>query len=127
MHRREFMKLATAATLCGATANLASAATATAEPAKRYKCRITVLRKLFHADLYDQHPYGRRAACGRFEEGQVFMTESPWDPPPGFCTWAWADLRAIIHKIHAGDPTVMISCCTDGLRPVLFKFERIEA
>lgn len=122
------MKLAASATLCSATAGIALAADATQiNPEKAFKCRITVLRKLFHADLYDQHPYGKRSGCGRFEEGQVFVTDSPWDPPPGFCTWAWADLRAIIHKVHAGNPTVMISCCTDGLRPVLFKCERIDA
>ncbi|MGA2470988.1 MAG: TIGR04076 family protein [Solirubrobacteraceae bacterium] len=50
----------------------------------------------------------------------------PWDAPEGFCQWAWADLRSIIHRIHAGNPTTMVSCCTDGLRPVFFKFEAVD-
>jgi uncharacterized repeat protein (TIGR04076 family) len=32
----------------------------------------------------------------------------------------------VIHRVHAGNPTVMISCCTDGLRPVFFKLEAVE-
>jgi uncharacterized repeat protein (TIGR04076 family) len=126
MERRNFMTLAGAAS----TVALAEAARADSpqrmEPAEKHKCRITVLRKDFNADWYAQHPYGEAKACGRFEVGQEFVTQSPWDPPEGFCPWAWADLRPIIHRVHAGNPTVMISCCTDGLRPVFFKFEAIE-
>ncbi|MBI5961418.1 MAG: TIGR04076 family protein [Chloroflexi bacterium] len=93
----------------------------------KFKCRITVRKKVFHEDLYQQYPYGGAHACGRFEEGQVFITNNRWDPPDGFCHWAWADLRSIIQSIHSGHPTTMISCCTDGLRPVTFKFERIDS
>lgn len=90
-----------------------------------FRCKITVIRKSFHEDLYRQYPYGDANSCGRFEEGQEFITTSVWDPPNGFCVWAWADLRSLIHSKHAGNPTVMIASCTDGLRPVLFKIERI--
>jgi uncharacterized repeat protein (TIGR04076 family) len=91
-----------------------------------YKCKITVIRKSFNEDLYKQYPYGEPAACGRHEVGQEFITESEWDPPEGLCSWAWADMRFIIHSMHAGNPIVKIESCTDGLRPVLFKVERIE-
>ncbi|MBN1428763.1 MAG: TIGR04076 family protein [Anaerolineae bacterium] len=96
------------------------------EEHKRYRCKITVIRKLFHEDLYEQYPYSIPGSCGRFEVGQEFITASPWDPPDGFCAWAWADLRPMIHAKHAGDPITMISCCTDGLRPVLFRLELVE-
>jgi uncharacterized repeat protein (TIGR04076 family) len=92
-----------------------------------YRCKITVLRKTFHEDLYEQYPCGPPAACGRLEVGQVFLTESEWDPPEGLCTWAWADMRPVIHGIHGGNPQVKIESCTDGLRPVLFKLERVDA
>lgn len=91
-----------------------------------YRCKITVLRKEFHQDLYQQYPYGAASACGRFEEGQVYVTDNRWDPPDGFCQWAWGDLRPMIQSIHAGHSVTMISCCTDGLRPVTFKLERID-
>lgn len=79
---------------------------------ENFRCRITVLRKAFHEDLYRQYPYGAALPCGRFEEGQVFVTPNRWDPPEGFCPWAWGDLRPIVQSIHGGHPVVMISCCT---------------
>lgn len=93
---------------------------------EEFRCKITVLRKGFNEDLYQQYPYGAAGPCGRLEEGQVFITGNRWDPPEGFCHWAWGDLRPIIHSIHAGHSVTMISCCTDGLRPVTFKLERID-
>ncbi|MBN1304234.1 MAG: TIGR04076 family protein [Anaerolineales bacterium] len=93
---------------------------------EKYRCQITVLRRDFREDLYQQHPYGWAQPCGRLEEGQVFVTESRWDPPEGFCQWAWRDLSPIIQSIHGGHPATMIACCTDGLRPVTFKLERID-
>jgi len=92
---------------------------------EKYRCKITVLRKAFNEDLYRQYPYGAASPCGRLEEGQVFITNSRWDPPEGFCHWAWGDLRPMIQSIHAGHSVTMISCCTDRLRPVTFKLERI--
>lgn len=95
---------------------------------EKYRCKITVLRKVFNADLYREYPYGAALPCGRFEEGQVFVTNNRWDPPEGFCCdWAWADLRPMIHAMHAGHPVASISCCTDGLRPVTFKLESVES
>ncbi len=93
---------------------------------EKYKCRITVLKKSFNEELYKLYPYGMASACGRFEEGQVFVTENRWDPPEGFCAWAWRDLTPIIQSVHSGRTVPAIACCTDGLRPVLFKLERIE-
>ncbi len=91
-----------------------------------YKCKITVLKKTFNEEMYKLYPYGFATACGRLEEGQVFVTNNRWDPPEGFCPWAWHDLVSIIQSIHAGRDVPAIACCTDGLRPVLFKLERIE-
>jgi uncharacterized repeat protein (TIGR04076 family) len=90
------------------------------------RCRITVLIRSFNKDLYFQYPSGAPEVCGRLVEGQQFVTENRWDPPEGLCTWAWADMRPIIHAIHGGDTTVRIFSCSDGLRPVLFKLERVE-
>ena len=51
--------------------------------------------------------------------------------PTGFCSWAWADIqRDVAHLAMGGDfpwmreKGMMISCCTDGLRPVIFRLER---
>ena len=93
---------------------------------EKYKCKITVLRKAFNEDLYKKYPYGIASACGRLNEGQVFITENRWDPPEGFCQWAWRDLLPIIHSIHAGQTFPVVACYADGLRPVFFSLERIE-
>jgi uncharacterized repeat protein (TIGR04076 family) len=91
-----------------------------------YKCKITVIKKSFNNDLYRKYPYGPEGACGRLEEGQVFISESRWDPPEGFCIWAWSELRPMIQGIHSGNRIPKVSCCTDGLRPVTFLLELIE-
>jgi uncharacterized repeat protein (TIGR04076 family) len=126
MKRRSFIRKASAASTAAFVGEAMAGETKKYEPQEKYHCKITVLRKDFNEDFYRRHPYGQAAACGRFEVGQEFLTQNPWDPPAGFCQWAWADLRSIIHRIHAGNPTVMIACCTDGLRPVFFKLEAVE-
>lgn len=93
---------------------------------EKYGCKITVLSKSFNEDLYRKYPYGQAAACGRLEEGQVFITDNRWDPPVGFCLWAWSELQSTIHSIHSGDELPKVACCTDGLRPVTFLLERVE-
>jgi uncharacterized repeat protein (TIGR04076 family) len=124
MERRNFIKSAAAAACCMTGLPVQNL---TAKPEyENYKCKITVLRKSFNEDLYKEYPYGHASSCGRLEVGQVFVTENVWDPPQGFCTWAWGDLRSMIHSIHAGNPGPLICSCTDGLRPVLFKFERLN-
>ena len=69
-------------------------------------------------------PYGAASPCSRHEVGQTFFTNSRWDPPEGFCSWAWGDIRPLIMAVHGGDQVAMVACCTDGIRPVYFKIER---
>jgi uncharacterized repeat protein (TIGR04076 family) len=91
-----------------------------------YRCKITVLRRTFNQDFYDQYPVRHAGPCDSLSDGQEFLTEIPWAPPEGLCTWAWADMRSLIHAIHAGSPVVKVFSCSDGLRPVFFKLERVD-
>ena len=59
-----------------------------------------------------------------FEEGQEFVVKSPYQPPEGFCQWAWADIRQFILGVYFGWEDAVVACCTDGFRPVIFKLER---
>jgi uncharacterized repeat protein (TIGR04076 family) len=93
---------------------------------EKYRCRITVLKKTFNEDLYRQFPCGGAHECGILEAGQTFVTENRWSPPDGLCTWAWSEMRPVIQAIHGGSEVVKIACCTDGLRPVFFKLERVD-
>lgn len=54
--------------------------------------------------------------------------------PEGFCPYAWIDLYPSICALMDGreltnawykNPKVKLLCCTDGVRPVLFKLEQV--
>jgi uncharacterized repeat protein (TIGR04076 family) len=100
------------------------------------KCKITVVRRTINQDLIDEYLSDTRESFGRcqaYEDGQEFVIESFPLKPEGFCDWAWADIhRDIVAVMFGGSypwikqPGTAITCCTDGLRPVIFKVERIE-
>ncbi len=90
--------------------------------------RITVLKKLHHRDLIEKYTdTGDWTPCAVFEEGQEFVVpgSAPWDMPPGFCGWAWADIQKTVWGMSRGGPNRFVTCCTDGFRPVVFLLERI--
>lgn len=103
------------------------------------RCKITVLRKEFYSDLAEQYLSNPAVGkCAVFEEGQEFIVtkENYLTMLDGkFCSEAWA---AISHYVYAAlqggsvmhgwtrDQKVMITCCNDGIRPVIFKIERLE-
>jgi uncharacterized repeat protein (TIGR04076 family) len=102
------------------------------------KARITVIKKVSLNDLYGATPPAPvdenriTPQCSRFEVGQEFVVDSH-NCPEGFCNWAYADIqRDLAHILYGGyypwmkDKNIAIACCTDGLRPVIFKIERIE-
>ena len=96
------------------------------------KVKITVLKTLNMNDLYgDNLPCDLDESftptCPRLSEGQEFISEEG-DYPPGFCAWAFTDIYRDISLCRLGglDNKVLVSCCSDGVRPVTFKVERIE-
>jgi len=51
----------------------------------------------------------------------------------GLCSWAFADIQRDITLLRLGgnfpwmkEKGTILSCCTDGVRPVTFKLERID-
>ncbi len=95
------------------------------------KVKITVVKKMANPDLVEQYGKGVVLPCDRFEEGQEFLLDKP-AKPENFCSWAWADIhRDITILMFDGNlpwinqPGTGIACCTDGLRPVVFKLERV--
>ena len=101
------------------------------------KTKITVVKRLSSKDLYGNNPPAKikeemvTPQCPALKEGQEFIFER--DCPPGFCSWAFADIQRDIMAITFGssypwikEKNVAITCCTDGLRPVIFRVERIE-
>ena len=99
------------------------------------KCRITVLRRMANHDLIEEYKHKTVAPCDLFVDEQVFILDN-WDhPPEGFCEWAWADIHKKLMLVVGEAELVpepirqagmMIACCTDGFRPVVFKMERLD-
>ena len=103
------------------------------------KVKITVLKKECYKDLqqeYLQNPESGK--CEFFEEGQVFIVDNEgfFRMMNGkFCSEAWDCISRYVYAALQGgsimkgwtkDEKVMITCCNDGTRPVIFKLERID-
>ena len=104
----------------------------------RSKVKITVLKRvdpsiIFNGKVPNMPGTDRKyGICTAFKEGQEFIVENG-EKPDGFCSWAWRDVYKDMSVLRFGgdfDPWVekgvAITCCTDGIRPVSFKMERIE-
>ena len=97
--------------------------------------KITVVKNVNNKDMFGDNPpvaFTATPECDRVEMGQEFISNQG-ECPPGFCSWAFADIQRDITHLRLGgdfpwikDEGAMLSCCTDGVRPVIFKLERIE-
>ncbi len=102
------------------------------------RVKVTVLKRvdpeyIFDGKVPDQPGTGKPYEICRFEEGTEWIVEKSMAMPEGFCSWAWRDLYkdlAVISKGGDFDPWVnkgeMYTACTDGIRPVSFKLERLD-
>ena len=99
--------------------------------------KITVVRKYFFKDLIDQFLNNPDSVeeCDFFNEGDTFIFEGNAEMPKGFCPWAWIDIYHSVSSISKGatlsdwynQEGMSIVCCSDGLRPVIFKIESIDS
>jgi uncharacterized repeat protein (TIGR04076 family) len=103
--------------------------------AKRHRIKITVVKRLSPKEVFGEAPPEVPADlspyCDRLNEGQEFIVEESGTMPQGFCSWAWHDIYPALTGLRFGGnyPWVtkegmIYSCCTDGVRPVIFKIER---
>jgi uncharacterized repeat protein (TIGR04076 family) len=98
--------------------------------------KITVLKKHFYPDMADEYLTEGRSVgpCPLLEEGDTFLYKGSAVMPEGFCPWAWIDVYRGISGIAAGATNVpwnnrdgmTILCCTDGIRPVVFRIEAMD-
>ena len=105
----------------------------------RHKVRITVLKVVGPEELFgDEAPLNPETGkihdkCPMHKAGQEFTVTHNYAKPDGFCPGAWQDIRETVSVLHLGGTfypwfkeNEMIKCCTDGLRPVIFRIERLE-
>jgi len=99
------------------------------------KVKITVLKKEFDPVLAEEYlTDGREAgACPLLKVGDEFLYEGGAEMPAGFCPWAWIDIYHGVSALSAGASFApwnsregeQILCCTDGIRPVVFRVEAL--
>ena len=102
------------------------------------KVRITVLKRAVFEDVCQEYgseaflAHGGCSPCGRFEDDQEFILEHGLDKPDDFCSYAWADIRHELMVVlnggsrpYVGPEGTAIVCCTDAMKPVIFKIERM--
>ena len=109
----------------------------------QHKVKITVIDKKCYQDLQKEYLADPLSGhCPMFQIGDEFILERNeekddfWHMLNGkFCSEAWdAISRYVYTGLQGGsimqgwtnDEKMMIACCNDGTRPVIFKIERID-
>lgn len=96
--------------------------------------RITVLR-MFHPDevFGDGYPIEKQdwmGPCNIHYEGQEYIVHDG-EMPEGFCSGAWVAIYPHIRMLTMGgnmpgdDQGITLGSCNDGLRPVIYKIQRV--
>ena len=111
----------------------------------QHKCKITVIRKECFDNLQEKYLSNPKSGpCPVFEVGQEFILERNskrddfWHMLDGTfpCAEAWDCISRYVYAALQGgsimkgwtnDERMMIACCNDGTRPVIFKLERLDA
>lgn len=109
----------------------------------QYKCKITVIDKKVFDDLQEKYLADPKSgACPFYEVGTEYIFER-YDEEDTFwrmgkgahCSEAWDCFSRYIYTALQGgsimrgwtnNEHMMIACCNDGTRPVIFKIERLD-
>ena len=96
------------------------------------KCKITVIKCMFHEELANQYE-ADVSLCPLFKEGQSFILDQNsmsgyWHLMGGtFCSEAWASISNYVDTVLQGgtfNTSCKIASCPNGIHPVIFKIER---
>ena len=109
----------------------------------QYECKITVLETKVFSDYQEKYLADPKAgACPCFKAGDTFVLKRTPEQDDfyhlmngKFCGEAWDAISRYVYTALQGgsimrqwtnDDRMMIACCNDGTRPVIFKIERID-
>ena len=109
----------------------------------QYKCKMTVIDKKVFPDLQEKYLADPKSgACPFYEVGAEYIFErygdedTFWTQGKGaHCSEAWDCFSRYVYTALQGgsimrnwtnDEHMMIACCNDGTRPVIFKIERLD-
>jgi len=103
--------------------------------AERHEVKITVYRRFSPSEVFETSPVTPvepLGACELFRDGQEFIVGGDEEMPEGFCSSAWHTISGNVRTLAFGgdlpwyeEKGTAVNCCIDGLRPVVFKLERI--
>ena len=99
------------------------------------RMKITVVKgftaeEVFRGKVPDHFPENFESPCPMHPVGQEFVMEN-LNCPEEFCNWAYADIQKDLVNLYFGTNYYRVKkanwvSCTDGMRPVVFKIEKIE-
>ena len=109
----------------------------------QYKCKLTVIDKKVFPDLQEAYLEDPKSgACPFYEVGAEYLFERYGDDDTFWrmgkgsqCSEAWDCFSRYVYTALQGgsimrgwtnDEHMMIACCNDGTRPVIFKIERLD-
>jgi len=101
------------------------------------KIKITVIKTIEPSIIFEGNvsiaPSGKQyEKCLRYTKGDTYVVNDRTEIPEGFSSWAWRDIYKDTSVLAFGnfknwmEDGKMISCCTDGIRPVIFELRRIK-
>ena len=100
-----------------------------------YNVKVTVLKRFHPKDVFEKSPVTPvepLGACEILEDDQEFTSKGGVMPEGFPCTTAWVALYPYVRVLSFGgdmpwfkEKGVCVTCCPDGLRPVVFKLERM--
>ena len=109
----------------------------------QYKCKMTVIDKKVFGDLQEKYLADPKSgACPFYKIGAEYLFErygdedTFWTQGKGaHCSEAWDCFSRYVYTALQGgsimrgwtnDEHMMIACCNDGTRPVIFRIERLD-
>lgn len=109
----------------------------------KHQCKITVLETKVFADYQEKYLANPKSGpCPFFKKGDTFLLDRTPQKDDfyylmngKFCGEAWDAVSRYVYTALQGgsimhgwtkDERMMIACCNDGTRPVIFKIERID-
>lgn len=109
----------------------------------QHECKITVLETKVFTDYQEKYLADPKSgACPCFQAGDTFTLKRTPERDDfyhlldgKFCGEAWDAISRYVYTALQGgsimrnwtnDDRMMIACCNDGTRPVIFKIERID-
>jgi len=101
----------------------------------KYKVKITRVKNFSPEDVFGTkfiRPSGKELKSCSFKEGQVYIVDDTGAMPEGFCQYAWCSILSKVNFIQFGGSYddwagegVDYGVCPDGVRPAVFKIERV--